>query len=478
MNEDTETTTNEESSHLCVPVSPRPLVSSSPELSISWSSPPDASELPRRSFSTQILWTLAARLLAIVSNVAAGVIVARWLGAAGVGSLAVLNVTIATAVLLGSAGLPSTTTYFIARDSRCLPSVSANALIFALIGGGALGCGVLAWAGAGAALFTDIPLTVVAVAATSIPFQLITLLGANIFLGVGSIGHFNTFDTLRQSATLLNALLALVVAGAGLRALVSLNTTASVLLSGLVIWVIYRYLKTLDVKWKWQPDGELFGRMARNGLRFHVATLVPLLIFRADLLIVKYFRGAVEAGVYDVATQVSLMLMLLPGVVGALLFPRVTAAQDKEGNLTCAATRHTAFFMLVTCLATVPAVLALPAIYGAAFADATVQSWLLLPGVFFVSIESVLVQHFSAMGLPRQIPLFWVATLAANLALNFTLVPAWGARGAALASAVSYTMIFVLVATHFRARTGKRLPAMLIMSVQELRKMLTLERFR
>ena len=68
------------------------------------------------SFSSHVTWTFATRLLMIVNSVVAGIIVARWLGAKGVGELAVINVAVATVVQLGSFGLPSSNTYFIAQD--------------------------------------------------------------------------------------------------------------------------------------------------------------------------------------------------------------------------------------------------------------------------------------------------------------------------------------------------------------------------
>ena len=70
--------------------------------------------------------------------------------------------------------------------------------------------------------------------------------------------------------------------------------------------------------------------------------------------------------------------------------------------------------------------------YGARFADASIQLLILLPGIYLVSIEAVLVHISRAVGLPLAIPLFWLVTLALNVGLNFALVPAWGARGAAL----------------------------------------------
>jgi len=69
-------------------------------------------------FSSQIVWTFTTRLLMIVNSLAAGIIVAWWLGAKGVGELAVINVAVTTIVQLGSFGLPSSNTYFIAKDQE------------------------------------------------------------------------------------------------------------------------------------------------------------------------------------------------------------------------------------------------------------------------------------------------------------------------------------------------------------------------
>src|SRR5215213_11878070 len=83
-------------------------------------------------FSSQVAWTFATRLLMIFNSVVAGIIVARWLGADGVGQLAVINVAVATIVQAGSFGLPSSTTYFIAQDQSHFRAAAINSLVFAL----------------------------------------------------------------------------------------------------------------------------------------------------------------------------------------------------------------------------------------------------------------------------------------------------------------------------------------------------------
>jgi len=408
----------------------------------------------RRRFSTDVAWTVFTRLLMVVNSVAAGVIVAHWLGAEGVGQLAVINVAVTTIVQLGTLGLPSSNTYFIAQDRKYFRAATVNSLLFAAFVGLILAIGLSVFASLRPDWFGSVQPKLVLIASFSIPFQLVTLIGLNILLAVGKIREFNLLDLIGQSFVLVNALLILILFGGALKQLVELNTITSIAV-GLTIAMLLVTSGRKLVESKWRADAALLRRMITYGLKFHISVLAGAIIFRADLLIVNHFRGAAEAGVYSVATQFSLLLMLLPSVIATLLFPRVTAEQDAHGETTSRVTRQTAVIMLICCLATVPVSFLLPFVYGPAFADATTLLLILLPGVYLVGLESVLVQHFNALGLPRAIPVYWVLTLVINLVLVFALVPSYGAYGAAIASTVSYALIFVLVAVHFRGSTNR-----------------------
>jgi O-antigen/teichoic acid export membrane protein len=437
-------------------------------------SPTPITNSASRRFSVHIAWTLLTRVLMAINSVAAGIIVARWLGADGLGQLAVINVAVATIVQLSSAGLPSANTYFIAKDRRHLAATALNSLIFAFVVGGLLAFGLIQLALWWPALFGFVPPRLIGIAAISIPFQLITLIGLNIFLAVGRVGRFNTLDLVGQSFVLVNAIVALVILNSGLWLLVALNTGTSVAIGLLIIALVGAYGAKMKDGRPWRPDAPLFGRMIRYGVKFHIATLAGLLIFRIDLLVVNHFRGAGEAGVYSVASQVAMMLMLLPGVIATLLFPRVVTKDASRTDLTCRVARHTAFVMFLVCVVSVPMSFVLPVLYGQAFKDVTVQLLILLPGVFLIGIESVLVQYLNAIGLPIAVPLFWLLTLVVNISMTFALVPSLGARGAAFASTISYALIFALVAVYFRVRTGSALRSMLLIRGRELRALSTL----
>ena len=405
-------------------------------------------------FTTQVAWTFATRVVMIFNSLAAGIIVAHWLGAEGVGQLAVINVAVATIVQLGSFGLPSSNTYFIAQDQARFRSAALNSLMFALGVGSVLALTLSALASLRPDWFGFDSARLINIAAISIPFQLITLIGLNILLAVGKVRQFNILDLVSQSFVLINAVLVWLLIKGDLGTLVLWNTVTSVVVSIVIAFLLVMSAKSLAQS-KWRADIALLRRMITYGLKFHVSILAGAIIIRADLLVVNHFRGAAEAGVYSIASQFALMLMLLPGVIATLLFPRVTVEQDARGETTCLVTRYTALMMFIFCLGAVPFSLLLPLVYGAAFYDATALLWILLPGVYLIGLESVLVQHFNALGLPRAIPVYWVITLVLNLLLVFALVPRFGAQGAAIASTISYAAIFGLVALHFQSSTGR-----------------------
>jgi O-antigen/teichoic acid export membrane protein len=434
-------------------------------------------EAPPRLLSTAIALTLVTRLLMLAGALGTSIIVAHWLGAGGLGSLAVINVTVALAVQLGCAGLPSANTYYISQDRRNLGKIWSNSLLFAILAGTSIAIGIMLVARFRPSVFGSVPTSLITIAALSVPFQLLTLLGLNVFLAIGHIDRFNLTDAATQLTLLLNAVFVLVVFGTGLYELVSVNTATAILVGVIVVVMVRSAVGKTGTKSSWF-DWEIFKRMVRYGIRFHICVVAAIVIVRADLLMVNHFRGPAEAGVYAVASQMANLLVLLPGIVATLLFPRVAAAPDPSAHLTMRVTRHIAFVMFFVCLGAVAFAFVLPLIYGPSFTNSTLQLLILIPGVYLFGIEAVLVQHFTGSGLPLALPVFWLIALLINLAFNFVLIPDYGATAAAVVSTSTYALIFALVAVYFRVKTGNALTAALVLRPDEARHLLSPARLR
>ncbi len=424
------------------------------------------------SFASGVALTIVTRLLMLLGTVGASVIVGRWLGPEGLGSLAVLNTTIVLALSIGSLGLTSANTYFIAKNRQTLAPVWANAIVFALFGGTLVAVAVLTLAKLEPALFGSVTSDLILIAALSIPFQFLLALGLNVLLAMDRIRQLNFMDALAPALALFNAIVVLLILHSNLKVLVSFNTAATVVLSAGMLWVIARVIARQKERIPFRPNSRLFKAAITYGLRFSIPLMAAILIFRVDLLIVNHFRGAAEAGVYAVASQVANLLTMLPGVIATLLFPRVAFAQDPRGEFAIQVTRHVSFLMLIMCIGAVAGSFLLPLVYGSRFADATIQLLILLPGVCLIGIESVLVQHFTGTGLPLAIPVFWLITLATSVGLNLALVPVFGARGAAITSTLSYSLIFLFIAIYFCLKTGRRPTEIFLLRSREFRDLL------
>ncbi|MBK8466430.1 MAG: oligosaccharide flippase family protein [Chloracidobacterium sp.] len=431
--------------------------------------------IPRQRFSHQVAWTLGAKITIAGGSMLAGVIVARWLGAASVGILASLNVMSLLAISFGGIGLSSAITYLVARDRPRMKAVMTNAVTFAFVVGAILALGIIVLTFVKPGLFGDIPIQLVTIVALSLPFQLLTLFCLAAFLGLGDIKRYNVLDLLSQSLLFVNPLVLLGLFGFGLFALVSANAATTAILSLLVLPVLFRSSKTTQAI-SLRFDKPLMAEMLRFGSKFYIAMASSVIILRADLLLVNYFRSSAEAGVYAVASQVGTLMMMVPGVISTVLFPRVTEAREASADMTCRVTRHAVLIMFAVCLAVILPAFLLPLLYGQAFSDVPFLVLILLPGVYFLGIETVQVQYFSSIGLPKAIPFFWVFTMAVNVVLNLIFVPLYGAYAAAVVSSISYMMMFVLVAIYFRKQTGKIFSESFLLRSEEFRGLLKLHK--
>jgi O-antigen/teichoic acid export membrane protein len=195
--------------------------------------------------------------------------------------------------------------------------------------------------------------------------------------------------------------------------------------------------------------------MLAYGLRSYLACFIAFLIIRSDMLLVNYFLGTAEAGVYSVAANLADLLLVFPTAVGTMLFPRISAEPTDRGALTAAACRHTAAFMVLLCVvagATAQPVIHL--LYGKAFGGAVFPFLLLLPGILALSLETIFMNDLAGRGLPPIVLVVPSVGLILNLALNLAFIPRFGLPAAAGSSSLAYGAMLAIAWTAFGRHTG------------------------
>src|SRR5690242_7223514 len=77
----------------------------------------------------------------------------------------------------------------------------------------------------------------------------------------------------------------------------------------------------------------------------------------------------------------------------------------------------------------------------------------LMPGIYFLGIETVMVQLLNSDGFPPVIVAAWIFAVVINVTLNLWAIPRYGIAGASAVSSICYFLMFLVVAAVVRKRT-------------------------
>jgi len=394
------------------------------------------------NFVKNVSITLVVKFLILGLGFVFSVWLARHLGPQGQGCWALLIGIAGLGFQLGNFALDSANIYYSAKRPELLKNLASISLWFGL-GIGAVIAGVIyllvLWK---PEILSGVSLNLLIIVLWAIPFALITVYFQGILLGLNNIWAYNLLEFLSQALPLLYLGLVFLVFKKGLPELLWARTLVIILLALLALWMVYKI----------QPFGfnlgsETFKLMMSYGLVFFLNNLLAFLVLRSDLLLVNYYLGADQTGIYSVAVVFGDLLLTLPYVVSLILYPKLSAKDSKDNaQFTCRVSRIMTFIMLVSCLGLgVLAGFLLKLVYGPAFIPAVLPLLYLLPGVFFMSLETILARYLAAENRIKLIPLFWGLAFLLNLLINVIIIPRLGVVGASISSSISYFLIFWLI---------------------------------
>lgn len=176
--------------------------------------------------------------------------------------------------------------------------------------------------------------------------------------------------------------------------------------------------------------------------------VVIALYMSMDISMLRFMRGASQAGIYSVAVQVSSFLYFLPMVLASTFLPSLTRLYQKDSTLFWSGFRSYLDLNYTVCgVAMLLAIFACPTLIVLLFGEAYVESSKIvrvhLIAVLFVAMGVAKGQFFLLAKLHRLGLYTSLCGLATNLILNLLLIPAYGGYGAAIATCVSYFVVAV-----------------------------------
>lgn len=193
-----------------------------------------------------------------------------------------------------------------------------------------------------------------------------------------------------------------------------------------------------------RPSAARLATLARGTLPFALGLLANVILARVDVLMLERLRDSTEVGWYAAPTRIVEVANLLPAMLMASVFPLFARLREDVGAV--ARMFQESLRALVAGLIPlvgIQIVFAGPllvTLFGDGWRpSADVLPWLALAEILIYA-DIVTTARLTATGRERLNLLLLAIAAAANVALNWYWIPAYGARGAAGATLVAYAV--------------------------------------
>jgi O-antigen/teichoic acid export membrane protein len=407
--------------------------------------------IARPSFARSALITYGTNLGVALLSFVSVLITARALGAAGRGDIAFLTTIAFLTAQLSTLGVAQANANLGARRPELSRSLAGTSLALALVFGGTAALllgGVMA---AFPEMTGDASKRLLAVVLLAIP--ILILMEYLMYLLQAHYGFRIT-----NAAWLITPTLNVVVNGAlAITGHISVESAVATWIGGMLLatlvlsWAVVRRLGGFG-----RPEPKLAREMLAFGLKAHLGRAMLFGNYRADQWILGVMASSRELGLYSVAVAWSEVLFFLPTTLVAVQRPDLVRASPEEARRRATLVLRGALGLTLGC--TVVMILLAPVlcttIFGDDFSGSVEMLRLLALGSFGITTLKLLGNALTAQRRPLLETGAVAVAFVTVFALDFALIPNHGGVGAAIASAVSYTLGGLAVAIIFGRALG------------------------
>jgi PST family polysaccharide transporter len=381
-------------------------------------------------------WLLAERVLRLGLNFGVGIWVSRYLGPEQFGSLSYVMALVAVASILAELGLEAV----VRREVIATPEAAASAVAAARLlrfAGGMAGYVLL---GAVVALGGTNPEERILLLVLGLTLFQPALLAVDLWFQARLEAKYSTIAQTCALAGGAAVRIALVLGKAPLTAFAWAAVGEMIIAAVLLGLLAQRRGLNAPVRGVNRP---LMKRLLEESWPLMASGFAVVLYMRIDAVMLRAIRGESDVGIYAAATRFAEIWYFVPVALASSLLPAILRARERGDE--AYRRRWQQVFDMNAALA-----------FAIAIAGALTAPWLVQVcyGEAYAASAGVMVLHiwsclFVFLGVARgqwlvneKHSYFYLASSAAgagaNVALNAWLIPGWGAKGAAIATLISF----------------------------------------
>jgi O-antigen/teichoic acid export membrane protein len=277
-----------------------------------------------------------------------------------------------------------------------------------------------------------------AIAATALAPNVIWQTASGILLGLARIRAWNYVQLASPLLTVLGTLVLVVALGGQVHAALAAWTIAHLLTAILALYLMRDLW--LPLRMPSLVDG-VSQTLVRLALAMGALQVIALVGYRAELFVLEAIDGVGAVGIYSIANQAAESMWLMAAAIATAITAPVV--RESEDGAVALVKRSLMKSLLYTAAAGAVVAVTAPFVIrfalGDAFKGARTPLLLLLPGAVAYAPVQILVVYLSVRrGRPRLSLAAGLTAMVVTVAASVPLIQAWGASGAAGASAIGY----------------------------------------
>lgn len=411
------------------------------------------------------------QIITLILMLVTSVILARALGPAGKGQVALLSTIGMIVSLIGNLGIGAAATYYLNRAKEARAMIASNALsiqlgltflVLAII------IGLAPWL-VSHVLKEQVTLPLLLLGLFLVPLTTLSGVLNGLLVGLGEIGKYNYSNITLRGTQLVFIIILL--------SLTLLSVAGAIIITGLSS----ACAAALGFYWLRQSGLHLRPHVSKSwiraflsyGTKAWVGNILQYFNYRLDTFIVNYFIGAAGLGQYSLAVTMAEFVWYIPNAVSTVLFPKTAADWDTATRFTPIASRNTALIMTLGAIGL--GIVSFPfirTVYGEEFVPSVMPLLALLPGIIFLGVGKVLASDLAGRGKPHYGTFSASAGLILTIIFDFLLIPTIGITGAGIASSLSYGLSSMVLLYLYVRLSGNTVSSVLLIQSSDLQRYL------
>lgn len=404
----------------------------------------------RRADIGHLILSIAVRLLALLASMATLILSARWLGPQGRGAIATLTTWAAMGANIAALSLGQATVRHaaMARGTAWMGPALSTLLGFTLIAASATwAVFVVIYLASGGQAIGRLPPMQIVLGFAIVPLLIWEQYGSAMITLAGRIGLYNLGQIVGRLIVLVLAAMLVPWFGLGISGFLTAMLIGQAATALIGTTTLVKLAGRLEA-----PSLAVMKGLLADGVRLHLNTIGVLLFTGMDIIMLQYWRGLGEVGIFQLASQLFITTLIVPQSAVLLL-------NGKVEELSPAAFwryHKTMLAMVMAMMIVGGAVLAaiagplIVAITSKAFAPSAHLLLLLLIALPAATLNAMMAIQWITRGWLLRASAITLAAGGLNALANAFLIPRYGAQGAALATVIGiYAIPFAANATLF-----------------------------